>query len=444
MCCDGDCNGLCLSCAVIGTEGSCSPIPTGDSDVADRCGLASCDGAGDCAYAMGRWTRTFDTSASVRAVAAMPNGHTLIGVKYDETTPVSFGGMSFVGPGKGLVIVDQAGNHVASTFFPTTDSLGRYTMKVQPLSDGDIIVILEFGASIQIGAAHHTSATSPAFVVSRLTPSLQRVWSWDSAAVALEIAGIASASDMVLVGTVEESIDLNGVPIPSRPDEDVFQAKVDLMTGAITATSVFASSGDDRVYDALVVDRDVVVATAGTVRAISSSSDLVWSFTHGASLYLPQLAIANDGTVIVGCGFGGTLDIGTRTIVSKGEADIVVFALSPSGDEVLWSVAHGGVGYDYLHALDTDGHGDIVVVGQLGDGTNGNADIFLAKLSADGDLRWLQDLQAADNQLAAAADVFTDGDVVLGGSFGGNLDLGAGAFTSEGPEADLFIGRIGP
>ena len=52
VCCAGDCTGPCMSCAVAGLEGACSPIPAGvdpDGDCAgeDVCG-GTCDGAGAC------------------------------------------------------------------------------------------------------------------------------------------------------------------------------------------------------------------------------------------------------------------------------------------------------------------------------------------------------------------------------------------------------------
>lgn len=54
-CCESECQGSCQSCAVPGSEGKCTPVPTGKDPRGDCAGsstdcLGSCDGSGACAF----------------------------------------------------------------------------------------------------------------------------------------------------------------------------------------------------------------------------------------------------------------------------------------------------------------------------------------------------------------------------------------------------------
>jgi gliding motility-associated-like protein len=154
--------------------------------------------------------------------------------------------------------------------------------------------------------------------------------------------------------------------------------------------------------------------------------------------------------------FGGSIDLGSSTIISQGSLDIVVAKYDPSG-QLLWTRTYGGNGLDRGIDIALGPSGELVVAGtymgtvQFGNTTFTSAgetqDMFLLKMSgADGSLIWAKTGGGGDGvDQPNAVSIGSDGAVAVTGEFRGTATFDAGTITSlidpetEEYSVDIFV-----
>jgi len=122
-----------------------------------------------------------------------------------------------------------------------------------------------------------------------------------------------------------------------------------------------------------------------------------------------------------------------KTSPNYGQADYWVVRLDDQGN-TLWEKSFGGTGFDTAEAVIETADGGFLVVGGSGSDTNevksiapfGSSDVWVLKLSAQGDLLWQRLYGGMDGEWAWAADRWgTNGFVIAaqsGSPVGGNKD----------------------
>ncbi len=178
-----------------------------------------------------------------------------------------------------------------------------------------------------------------------------------------------------------------------------------------------------------------------------------WSHDFGGSSYQDarDVAIATDGCIyLLGSNYG-TIDFGGGPLVSSGYADVVVAKLDPDGHH-LWSRQFGDGSQDSPGAVAVTPDGDVVIGGSfaggidLGGGTLTSVDgddVFLARLDGTtGDHVWSRSFGGAGDQMISAVAIDGSGAIYLAGQLEGSIDLGGGALASAG-SYDLFVARLG-
>jgi hypothetical protein len=153
------------------------------------------------------------------------------------------------------------------------------------------------------------------------------------------------------------------------------------------------------------------------------------------------VAIDRSNNVVVMGEFTGTLNAGSTSLQSQGSSDVFIAKLTPNG-EFLWAIQIGGVGLDNSAAIGTDESGDVYAAGKFSgtagfSGTQatsrGESDIFLAAYSGeDGSLRWLRTFGSSSPDVGSGVAVTADGGVILAGSFQQSVDFGGGPLASAG------------
>lgn len=199
------------------------------------------------------------------------------------------------------------------------------------------------------------------------------------------------------------------------------------------------------------------------VSQYSIAQTLEWGTTIGGSEteHARKVKTDSNGNVYLTGYFSGTTDFdpsaNTFELTSNGEQDIFVLKLDANGSFV-WAKSVGGGLFDQATSLDIDASGNALVTGFF-EGTadfdpgaglfnltsHGDRDMFIVKLSTNGDLLWAiaigGDLWDLGNRVVTDA----TGNVFIVGVFQDTVDFdpGSGVFsvTSNSP-ADSFILKL--
>lgn len=172
-----------------------------------------------------------------------------------------------------------------------------------------------------------------------------------------------------------------------------------------------------------------------------------------------------DGSVYSTGQFKGTLDFdpgsGTTHLTSIGNSEGFIQKLDANGN-LLWvkqMICLGTTGYSSGVDLVTDTNGDVYVVGEYRNGFQiiedsdtvvlnsiGNGDVFVQKLSADGDLIWLKSIGGFSNDLVKSIDLDLSGNLIIGGNFRNTADfdpsLNVVNLSSTGVSYDGYILKL--
>lgn len=168
----------------------------------------------------------------------------------------------------------------------------------------------------------------------------------------------------------------------------------------------------------------------------SGCSDPLWSKIFGDSSDQGAGVVGTDGSgnVYVAGTFQGTVQFGQTTLISAGSSDIFLAKLSPEG-EPLWSKRFGDAAEQVASGIAVAADGVVALVGHF-QGTltfggaplvsAGGTDVFVAKLDAAGEEIWSK--RYGDMSSQNGRDVATDfaGNVVITGDYYGAIDFGDG------------------
>ncbi len=219
------------------------------------------------------------------------------------------------------------------------------------------------------------------------------------------------------------------------------------ITGAFAGTTTFGTMSVTSTGNPTTGISDVFVVK------VSPFGTVEWAKRIGSTLYDEGLRVVADaGGVTVGGTFQGTVFFGTgigtdRT--SAGSRDAFILRLNTLG-QFVWVAPGGGTGADTLAGLAVDGSGNTYATGSFRTSAAfggpsltslGTDDIWVAKYNPTGVHQWSKSIGSATSESAGGVAV-VEGDVVVGGAFADQIDLGgASPFMADGG-TDLFVVRL--
>ncbi len=183
---------------------------------------------------------------------------------------------------------------------------------------------------------------------------------------------------------------------------------------------------------------------------------LLWAGSAGSAdpNSVSSLAADTAGNLIaVGSFSASSLAFGSIVLTNAGFSDAFVVKYDPSGTP-LWAIAIGGSSSDEATGVATDSFGNIYLTGHfessqltIGSATltnagSGTKDIFLIKLSPQGQVLWARSFGGPDTDFGQAIAVSPIGDIAITGVFWSNgFSIGSTVLTSSG-QGDLFVARL--
>jgi hypothetical protein len=250
-----------------------------------------------------------------------------------------------------------------------------------------------------------------------------------SAIVADPQGGVLVAASPKPFGTVDLlAIDASGELLSQRPaiGESISGMVLDA-AGNLYVTGCTSSQSLQPV-SAFVAKLDASAKLLWTVPTKSSSSSCGWHIALGTS------------KVYVSGYFSGKLDLGTKSLVSAGADDVFLAEIGTDG-KLAAAISFGGAGSEQAGGLVLDDQGNLYTTGvfagsvSLGTQTltaSGQTDIFVAKLLPSLELEWAVGLGGTGMEYAYRLVRTPRGDLVVGGLFFDQAQIGGTTLSSPG------------
>ncbi len=276
-----------------------------------------------------------------------------------------------------------------------------------------------------------------------------------------------ATGNAVVVGSFDVSVDFGGGQLTAFGHDDAFVAKLGA-DGAHLWSKRFGN-GHFQTANAVAIDAAGNIVVAGSFRGaidlgggqldsagvldvfvakLDPNGNHVWSKRFGdADDQLGQnVAVDDDGNVLLSTNVRGSVDFGDGPFVSGGDYDAFLTKLDPDGNH-LWTKQYGDSGLQLIDDAEADPMGNLLATGtfegtvDFGDGmitSTGAQDVFVVKLDPMGNHLWSKFAGDAQAQSGTSVAVDTSANVVVSGAFDGIVDFGGGAL--EG--ADYLTGFI--
>ncbi|MBI4956663.1 MAG: hypothetical protein HY908_31890 [Myxococcales bacterium] len=483
-CCENACGGVCRSCAVVGSEGSCAFVPPADNPSAE-CGAGVCDGAGSCAEGTALFSRAWGDPGvdddQGWAVAFDSQGNVIVAGTFQGTIDLGGAPQTSVGTDLFVIKLDPLGGLLWWRAYASV--AGDQGVDGMAIGTGDAIYLAgDFTGSLALGGALPAlpSAGGSDVYVAKLDASGNPLWAKafgdasDQNARALArdandnvyVSGWATGQITFVAGVPLTAVARDAFVASLQPDGDPRYGRLVGGTGnasgyglAVDATGRALVVGP---FDGSIDLGPGGLATADGTDAFAVVLDAAGALAAGARYGGPgeQTAFgasaASDGFVVVGrydtgidFGVGGAPGL---VPVAAG-SDGFVAKLDAALGEV-WSRDIGSPVYDDLYTVDVDVNGNVLVAGEAEGSVDfagvtmptigGLGDVLLCKLSADGTPLWGKLVGGPLGQeWAYSVATSLQGRVAVVGPFNGAIDLGSGSLAVGGGY-DAFLGVYGP
>ncbi len=161
---------------------------------------------------------------------------------------------------------------------------------------------------------------------------------------------------------------------------------------------------------------------------LSSDGEIEWQKTYGGSG-------REEAHLIQQTMDGGYIAVGGTRSFGAGENDIWILKLSSDGD-IDWQRTYGGSAWDEAYRIQQTIDGGYIVVGDTGSSGAGESDIWFLKLSSDGDIEWQKTYVGDKSYSVSFIHERGDGGYVAAGSTGssgaGTTDIWFLKLSSDG------------
>jgi hypothetical protein len=434
------------------------------------------------------------------AVGSRHSGPSYAGFDAQQTAIDQSGNIIVAGYGWGYMMVcgpDTIFNSTASkpTVIIKTDSTGNVLWVKRTLhSDGDVTGIVTDPAGNIYLAGIYDSATcvidtitlsnpgSGYFsYIAKLSPSGNVIWARNVAdgGYIYSSLGIDGAGNLYTSGNFQHTITIGTTTLTNAAatNNDVYIAKLDPAGNFIWAKS-FGGTSEDEV-SALSVSGNGSVSVAGQFISASMSvggHTVSNSVAPGFSCFLVrydssgnctwakeiphvygQQMISDDAGPVYLTGYIDTNAIvGTDTLTTHGQRDIVLAKFSASGNPV-WARSAGGSTWDMGYGIDKDMCGNLFICGQMGSNPatgyilhfnthllyqvpGGNEPMFVAQYDTSGNYITSLGLKSGGDDINRVV-VDNKGNFFIGGDYVVAMTLGSYVLPISGGGEALFIAK---
>jgi hypothetical protein len=272
----------------------------------------------------------------------------------------------------------------------------------------------------------------------------------------------------ILTGMCSEGTVFGSSTIHTAGQSDAFTAKLDPMGQVLWAHAVGGSRTD--CGNEVCTDREGNVLVVGNSYGSVDTEKKSWPHAGGMDSFVLKYSpdgtllwaepvtgpadeqgrgIASDaqGNVLIAGEFTADIQIGNKHLTATGRERDVFIAKFSSAGQILWAKRFGETGEDYARGIGSDFDGNIYVTGVFSGEVSfgherltagGDENLFLSKLSPDGDVIWARGITGSGKGHGCEIEVTGDGHAILSGDIMGELSAGSVTLRSSG-QRDTFV-----
>lgn len=172
------------------------------------------------------------------------------------------------------------------------------------------------------------------------------------------------------------------------------------------------------------------------VAKLDASGNWLWAIQAGGTMedLGRDLALDSEGNIYLTGSFTGSATFGSTTLSNPGDKDIFVAKISNEGNW-LWAQKAGGDAYDEGYGIATDGSGNSYLTGVFrGEASFGNLmltsndffyDVFVAKIDTSGSWLWVEKAGGSGADQGNDIALGDAGNAYVTGFFVGSANFGA-------------------
>lgn len=360
----------------------------------------------------------------------------------------------------------------------------EYFSGIDTDAEGNIFVVGGFANSVDFDPGEDeyiltTDGNDDAFVV-KLSPDGELIW-------AKQIGGdndqwgrkalVDSEGNVVIAGSFRGTVDFNPneavFNLPSSGNYDNFILKLDYNGNFLWAKSFGGVEWDFISEVAFDSEENIIAVGFFEGSADFDPSEEVFEVTatsytdafvlkldsEGIFKWIKPLAnpdnetgyavtIDENNNIYVTGNFYGSVTYDNIELTAIGEQDIIILKILAEGT-IDWAKSMGGFSNDYGISIATNGHGSLYSTGFYSEvvdmdpneetfnlsSVNGSGDIYLHKLTTNGDFEWAISIGGDEFEWGTFVTATPQGEIFLGGSFESDFDFD---FT----EGEYFVESI--
>jgi hypothetical protein len=359
------------------------------------------------------WAKSAATSGNEesKAIALDGAGNAVITGYY--TSSINFGNNNLpAGLGKDIFVakIDITGNWLWAK--NTTGANDQEAQSIALDNSGNAYLTGSFYATVNFGNTQLSAVSDRNLFVAKIGPTGNWIWAKSATGNStIEGYGISVSSNgtSFITGTFYLNADFGNYEINTLGESDVFVARM----------------------------------TNSGIWSWVSSNGAVTGLASGESITLDSAS-----NIITTGMFYGTIKFGENTLSSNGKSDFYVAKLKQNG-ECIWAVSFGGIGLDVSKSVAVDTYGSVYVTGEFeetiefGDFLHtsiGFSDMFLIKLSSDGEIIWSK--STGDTDFDSGSKIIVKDDYIINaGIFSKKPYFGNKRLDARGNE-DIFISKL--
>jgi len=349
-----------------------------------------------------------------------------------------------------------------------------YGEAVATFADGSAVVTGVFEGSITLGGTTLASAGSSDWYIAKVDAGGSYQWAvragGNGTDFGSQIAALPDGS-AIMTARFSGSVAFGGTTLVASGANDIAVAKVSSSGGFLWAVRAGGVGNDSPAAISPLADGSAVLtgyfsdaaafgsvnlATTGSqifVSKINTDGTFGWATSPfgGVSGSGQDIAITADGSAIVTGWFSGIGSFGATLLASNGQTDMFVAKVTPTGMFV-WAVGAGGSGRDSGNGVGILPNGSAIVSGAFESSarfgatewvSSGSSDIFVATIDESGGFGFVTRVGGAGYEAGGDISTASDGSLAMSGIFAGTLSIGSASFTSTGM-LDGFVARLDP